>query len=52
MAFHRESFPDSTVTPKLHFLEEHTIPWLKKYQVGCGLRLRYRDFPGQMAGEN
>ena len=37
MAFYRESFPDASVLPKMHILEDHTVPWLKEYQVGLGL---------------
>ncbi len=29
-------FPHATVTPKLHMLEDHTIPFLKKWGVGLG----------------
>ena len=37
MKYYREQFPTSTVTPKLHMLEEHIVPWLKKWKVGFGL---------------
>ena len=37
MSFYRREFPSATVLPKMHFLEEHTIPWLKKWGVGFGL---------------
>lgn len=37
MAYYRSQFPTSTVTPKLHMLEEHVVPWIKKWGVGFGL---------------
>ena len=33
----RASFPDSSITPKMHLLEDHVIPWAKKWHVGFGL---------------
>ena len=37
MAFYREQFPNSSITPKLHMLEEHLVPWLQRWKVGFGL---------------
>ena len=37
MAFYREKFSSATVLPKMHMLEEHVVPWLKKWGVGFGL---------------
>ena len=37
MAHYRHSFPESTVLPKMHILEDHVIPWLQKWQVGSGI---------------
>lgn len=37
MTFYRTTFPDSTVIPKMHFLKEHTVPWLRKWGTGFGL---------------
>ena len=37
MEFYRTEFPTSTVTPKLHMLEDHVVPWLKEWKVGFGL---------------
>ena len=37
MAYYRTHFPEATVTPKLHMLEMHVIPWLQKWRVGFGL---------------
>lgn len=36
MTFYREAFPEATVLPKMHFLEEHVVPWLKKWKIGFG----------------
>ena len=36
MAQYRDSFPYATVTPKLHMLEDHVVPFLKKWKVGFG----------------
>lgn len=37
MKFYRESFPWATVLPKMHMLEEHVLPWLRRWHVGFGL---------------
>ena len=37
MAHYRSSFPHATVLPKMHILEDHVIPWLRKWHVGAGL---------------
>ena len=37
MAFFRANFPEETVTPKQHLLEEHTIPWLLQLWVSPAL---------------
>lgn len=37
MACYRESFPSSTVLPKMHMLEEHVVPWLQQWHVGFGM---------------
>ena len=36
MRFYREAFPKATVHPKMHFLEEHVVLWLKKRKIGFG----------------
>ena len=28
-------FPDCTVTPKMHILEEHVLPFVRKWSDGC-----------------
>ncbi len=37
MAYYRKEFPRATVLPKMHMLEEHVVPWLRKWHVGFGL---------------
>ncbi len=37
MAFYRAEFPHATVLPKMHVLEDHTVPWLKRWHLGAGL---------------
>ena len=34
---YRANFPWATVLPKMHILEDHTIPWLRRHHVGAGL---------------
>lgn len=37
MTYYRQQFPTSSVTPKMHMLEEHLVPWLRRWRVGFGL---------------
>ena len=37
MIYYREQFSSSSVTPKLHVLEEHVQPWVKRWGVGFGI---------------
>ena len=34
MAYYQEEFLQATVTPKLHSLEDHMVPWLQRCKVG------------------
>ncbi len=36
-ALYKESFPRANFFPKLHMLEKHVVPWIKKWKVGFGL---------------
>ena len=36
LQFIREKFPDMTITPKLHMLEEHVFPFLRQWHMGLG----------------
>ena len=37
MEFYRREFPRATVLPKLHIMEEHVVPWVKRWRVGARL---------------
>ena len=37
MAFYRETFPHATVIPKMHIMEDHIVPWLRRWRLGSGL---------------
>lgn len=37
MEFCRRIFPTTTVLPKMHILEDHVVPWLKRWHIGSGL---------------
>ena len=36
MMFYRKNFPRATITPKLHMLEDHVLPWMNQWHVGFG----------------
>ena len=36
MSFYRTHFPAATVTPNMHMLEEHTVPFLRRWHIGFG----------------
>ena len=45
MAYLRTNFPEITIIPKLHMLEDHMIPFILEWRVGCG-------FFGEQGGES
>ena len=45
MAHFRQCWPEVKITPKLHLLEDHVIPFVKKWQCGFG-------FYGEQGGES
>ena len=45
MAYFRGNWPKSSITPKMHMLEDHVIPFLKKWRYGLG-------FYGEQGGES
>ena len=45
LASYRSTFPEATVLPKMHFLEDHAVPWIKKWKTGFG-------FLGEQSGES
>ena len=34
---YRSTFPSASILPKMHILEDHTIPWFRRHHVGAGL---------------
>ena len=41
----RHNFPDVTISPKLHMMEDHIIPFITRWGAGCG-------FFGKQGGES
>lgn len=39
------NYPHATITPKVHMLEAHVVPWLQEWHVGFGL-------PGEQGAES
>ena len=37
MKFYRETFPEASITPKLHLLEDHIVDFLGQWRVGFGM---------------
>ncbi len=37
MAFYRREFLHPSVLPKMHFLEEHVVPWIKNWGAAPGM---------------
>ena len=36
MKYWRSNWPNESVTPKMHILEDHMVPFVKKWKLGCG----------------
>ncbi len=36
MADYRRNFPQATILPKMHLLEDDVVPWLRRWHIGCG----------------
>lgn len=36
MSFYRSTFPRASVIPKMHLMEDHMVPWLRKWHLGFG----------------
>jgi len=36
MGYYRVTFPQATVLPKMHILEDHVVPWIRHGRVGFG----------------
>ena len=37
MSSYREFFPNATILPKMHILEDHVVEWMKRWKIGAGL---------------
>lgn len=37
LRFYHHTFPDSSISPKLHMLEDHVVPFIRKWRVGLGM---------------
>ena len=37
LEYYRRTFPDATILSKMHIMEDHIIPWLKRWHTGAGL---------------
>ena len=37
MAYYRGEFPDESVSPKMHMLEDHVLTFIKKWRIGLGM---------------
>ena len=37
MSYVRQEFPTCSITPKLHMLEDHMIPFIKRWRTGAGI---------------
>ena len=36
LKYYRETFPDASILPKIHMLEDHMVDWLKRFHLGAG----------------
>ena len=36
MTFWRSELSNETVSPKMHMMEDHLVPFVKKWKLGCG----------------
>ena len=36
MSFYRLTFPQASVLPKMHLMEEHMVTWIQKFHLGFG----------------
>ena len=34
--YYRTTFQIAPFIPKIHMLEDHLIPWVKRWRIGCG----------------
>ena len=36
MKYWRTNWPEESVTPKMHIMEDHMVPFIEKWKLGCG----------------
>ena len=36
MSFYRRELPHSRISPKMHMLEDHIVPWIRRWGMGMG----------------
>ena len=46
MEYLRLTFPEITISPKLHMMEDHMIPFIRRWGAGCGF------YFGEQGGES
>ncbi len=37
MKFYRDNFPKASILPKMHILEDHVVPWMRRWRMGSGI---------------
>ena len=37
LKFYRENFSHASILPKMHILEDHVVPWMRRWKVGSGV---------------
>ena len=35
--YYRVTFPEATILPKMHILEDHTVSWMRRWHLGAGM---------------
>lgn len=46
MNYFRTNFQTATFPPKMHMLEEHTVPFMRKWKFSLGGESIHHDIPG------
>ena len=37
LGHYRKSFPNASILPKMHIMEDHVVQWLRRWKIGAGL---------------
>ena len=37
LEYYRAEFPKASIIPKMHVLEDHVVPWIRRWGLGAGL---------------